>query len=1091
MPDNINNEINQLYTDSQSQQAQANNRTDTQILLSIEQALKDIAKNGNMSASNAQNRYGNTQSTFFQDRRSIFRGSASQAFSREFRDTIMRELVGDDFKKALNGLRDQVAKDLGVELGDLPKSLGKMAGEQLSKSIKDTKLGDIIFGGLKKRQSDLAKKMTEAYTRGAGKSVASNASNAISKSISDALGEGNLESVAGKAAGMADTIGGADAALGGLTEVVKTIGPEFAGAAVATGGLLIAVDLVSDALKKKLKPAIDATKELLAKLGETTARYEKSREANLDASRKRLEADIRTMAEAPFKILEEAAEAWYNTWDNTLRTISATQGYNKEQVQSLYAAFADRLRNEGLTDVIGATDIVNNLENVLKSGLQGAAAEEFAYVATKLNAAVPTQDFFNYTEGYITAVSNAMQQGKSQAEALQIANAELETFASNLLYAGREVAGGFTTGLKGAEGLFKQAEQIAQAGRSGTSGSALGSVLTSVAAITGAIAPDLASSITDVLYKAAVGGNSSELVALRSLAGINASNTEFLQALITDPHAIFSTIFGNLSKLQNMANGAYMEVAEGLSSVFGVSMDSLARIDFKTLSDAVAASSETNSALLSNMKLLQSGQTTTNAEILKYRQINQYMVEEGLGYVLDNEAARAIQQHLWEEQIARELMETTYGVELTGTALKALEKISGAVQGVMNIFNPGAWAAKGAELVATTQQESALRNDIAKILELGKVGAGNVLSYSQLTTYNQKQQLTDTLVELLGGRSSYKSTQAAINKLRNRNSYAYTDGGNVLAGLLGRNQSITNKLLGVGSTTGAITSSNAITSGASILSSALNDVFSIVSGTGAGISSAYRWNRVGKSALSRFGASPLDYIDGTSVAAISTVAASQTQSRLTSNLQKMLDAMEEYYNEDTNRSYADYVATAKQYGISDFTKALEENGLTSEAVENKYLALQSQSAGQEEAKRKNREEDFWNNNINNLVAVNSWLDSLNSTATNICNIFDKFLKEWEDYFINHTVYNNAYTRDSVQKVLDAERDSSETAIYALADALTQNDVGLLLDPTVQTNALLAQILKVANAILTQQGNNLGGVSLPDTLAGLSLGIINQ
>ena len=89
------------------------------------------------------------------------------------------------------------------------------------------------------------------------------------------------------------------------------------------------------------------------------------------------------------------------------------------------------------------------------------------------------------------------------------------------------------------------------------------------------------------------------------------------------------------------------------------------------------------------------------------------------------------------------------------------------------------------------------------------------------------------------------------------------------------------------------------------------------------------------------------------------------------------------------------------------------------------------------------------------------------------------------------MYNNAYTRDTVQKVLDSERESSETAIYALADALTQNDVSLLVDPTMQTNALLAQILKVANAILTQGNNGVGGISLPDTLAGLSLGIVNQ
>ena len=72
-----------------------------------------------------------------------------------------------------------------------------------------------------------------------------------------------------------------------------------------------------------------------------------------------------------------------------------------------------------------------------------------------------------------------------------------------------------------------------------------------------------------------------------------------------------------------------------------------------------------------------------------------------------------------------------------------------------------------------------------------------------------------------------------------------------------------------------------------------------------------------------------------------------------------------------------------------------------------------------------------------------------------------------------------------------ERENSESAIYALADALTENNVDLLVDPTLQTNALLSQILKVANAILNQQSTGTNGVSLPDTIAGLSLGLINM
>ena len=229
--------------------------------------------------------------------------------------------------------------------------------------------------------------------------------------------------------------------------------------------------------------------------------------------------------------------------------------------------------------------------------------------------------------------------------------------------------------------------------------------------------------------------------------------------------------------------------------------------------------------------------------------------------------------------------------------------------------------------------------------------------------------------------------------------------------------------------------------------------------------------------------------NGTVVAASALANTAQNQSVLVTNLQKMLDSMESYYSEDTTRSYADFVATAKQYGIADFEQALEKGGLTAAAVENRYQELQTQASVVKKAERENKEEKFWEDSLLELTTSHTLLDQINTTATNIYNIFDGFISAWKDYFIEHTVYNNAYTRDAVQKVLNEERDSSETAIYALADALTQNDISLLKDPTLQTNALLAQILKVANAILNQQGTGTGGLSLPDTLAGLSLGII--
>ncbi len=1059
MPDNpnINNEVSQLYNPP------GPGRSEIQILEAIDKKFDWLLRNGtNVSASNARNIYGRSGSTYYQDRRmNRWTGASARDFSTEFKKALKEELFDNTLKKSLKDIQAQLAKDLGVELADLPKGLGKAVGQKL-KSSKFTKP---LFNSINKSMDNLGKRIKDAYARGSGSvfdpdnlsEMSESMSSSLSEGVRGALRDGGMEEMTTAMGETAATAGGTGNALKGLTQVVKELGPEVLLAVVA-------VEVLTDELAKIGK----AFSEMLVATANALGRYNKSREKNIDLAQKRLEADIQTMAETPFKILEDAAQRWYDTWDSTLRSVAATQGYTKDQVSYLYGSFVDRLKSDGLTSVIGANELVNNLSNVLSKGLQGAAAEEFAYIATKLNAAIPTQDFFNYADTYASVAMQAINQGKSQEEALQIANKELETFANSLLVAGQEISGGFTTGLQNASDLFQKAEQIAQAGRYG-SGAQLGSTLTAISAITGAVAPDLAQSLIDAIYRAATGGNASELVALRSLAGINASNTQFLQALVQNPQEVLGNVFDKLYQYQNMANGAYMEVAEGLSGIFGLSMDTLARVDFSQVANAVRQSSDSSAALNTSMNLLKSGQTTTNAELLRIAQVNEYLADEGLAYVLDNEATRAIQQHMWDEQLARELMETTYAVELKGTAVKFLEKLAGGVSGIINLVNPLAWAGKIGTLVTTAKQDDYIKEDIEQLLSLGQVGAGNAKVYSDLISYNKKLNLTPNLVELMGGISAYARSNEVLHTIRG----LYLDARN---GGLG--------IPGIGTT-------GPNTEGVYVNESTV-ETYSRNRKSPIG-RSAYAWNVVGKSALS---ALYNDYAaqtygaGGTTVAQAAAAATTQAQSQLTTNLQKMLDSMETFYKEDTTRTYSDFAATAKKYGIADYAKAIEESGLTEEAIENKFNELQSRAGAQQKAERENKEENFWDNSLLQFTKSNAWLESINSTATNIYNIFDKYLGEWEDYFIKHTVYNNAYTRDSVQKVLDAEKESSETAIYALADALTQNDVSLLVDPTMQTNALLSQILKVANAILNQNNSGIGGVSLPDTLAGLSLGIIN-
>lgn len=719
----------------------------------------------------------------------------------------------------------------------------------------------------------------------------------------------------------------AGAAMSGLTNVITSLGPE----ALLTVG---AFKLVTGILKKGFAPAVEGFKKTIDAADTALNRYHLSQKKNIENAQKRLLEDINTLVSTPFDILKKGAEEWYSAWDNNLRTITATQGYTKSDLQDLMAAFADRLRSEGLTSVVSATDITNNLTKVLQSGLSGEVAEEFAYIATKLNAAVPTQDFFSYADTYASIAANAIRTGMEQADAIEYANQQLTAFANNVLYASREVAGGFTTGLKNAESLFKQSVQISQTGKT-YNASEISGVLTAVSAITGAIAPDLATAMTDAIYKAAVGGNSSEVVALRSLAGVNASNTDFLKELTSNPKAVFSELFTELAKRQNMSEDAYMEVAEGLSSIFGLSAESFARVDFGYLAQAIESMDTSSKALTDNMTLLRSGETTTNAEQMKMQQINKMILDEGLSYVLDNEAARSIQEHMWNEQLARELQETEYGVNLHGAALELLEGIRTAVDTITTILNPVKLIGKIASLFSTSKEDDALQADVASILEAGKVGQGNARAKYNLTTYRADLQVVDDLNTMFGTTSSFKKQNAITNALDH--SSAWYPGLTLESG----NEAYSGKETKTDNKTPE---------------------------------SRVRWATVGKSiAYEIMNSKKTEYellgIEGVqktnaqnNEAQVASVASSQ-------NLQKMLDSMESYVRSNESATYEDWMNTARSFGIADYGQVVKDSSLTEDQIKNQYALLQAQLGLNQQKQREQNEEKYWSDTTQSLTKV--------------------------------------------------------------------------------------------------------------------------
>lgn len=951
---------------------------------------------------------------------------------------------------------------------------------------------------------------------------------------------GTAATAAGGAAGGAAATGTASTALAttGTTALGSTAGGAAAGGAMAAGSAIpqvliaiVAIKLISAKLKQFAEcftPAIEGIKGFKEALKKAGNRYWSTQRENLENEQKRIEADIQSIAKRPFEIMEAAAQDWYNAWENNLKTITATQGYTKADVQTLFSSYASRLRGEGLESVISAADISTNLGKVLEGGLSGAAAEEFAYLATILENAIPTQDFFSYSDTYAQVVAQGISKGLGESDAIQAADAQLQQFASNLLYANRNISGGLSSALKDGKKLWEDSVKIAASARIADSSNISG-VLTAVAAQVGAIAPDLASELVDKVVSAAIGGNSNELVALRSIAGVGASNSEFLRILANDPKSLFVALFSNLAKMQQMNADNFMEVAEGLSETFGIPAEAFARVDFQSLASAISAMQVNTASLSENMALLSSKQTVTSDEQLKMQQINKMILDEGLAYVLDNEAARAIQQHMWDQELANEMAQREYSVELAGEAKKALQGIAETVSNILNFLNPFAWVGKLFNMAATAAEYDAQKRDIAAVIEKGKVGQGNAVSFSNLTNFSSPETVPQ-LIEMMGGASAFGAVNGGINFL---NSLTDLSG----FGLL--------KM----TTRGIRTTSNAIAN--AVLKTTANKV----------VSSRYSWGFVGKSIGDAIANSATAQVRASTNLMSADDRLRKAEAKKINDILGTMDAaiggMPKLGEKPQQKSFAEWWQSAvskfstKSNAEEEFKAALERTGVTEEQMKGQYEAKQAQQASEFTWKRDSdimqyveeifptwqqklwdkldsfqtdmnaqwkgwRENDWtaswvkttWNKEWVETAWGKTWisdawkkdwidtqwstnwlgLDANKNSSTSGWN-WKSFMDTVIDRFIKYTTYTaetkNAYKAIDTVKSKEKEKESGD-AVLALAKALTNNTAELK-DPAVQTNALLAQILIVLEAIM-QAENTSGGATLATTLSALGLGL---
>lgn len=1041
------------------------------------------------------------------------------------KDELLDAIAGGDFKKTMKSTLSDFTKKFGFELQDFSHEYGKWLGKQLS----NTSLG-------------------KSFTSAIGKYASKFADNILGKGAGSAM-SGSLQKVASGGGGSAGS------ALAGMSQ--SAAADKMFASVSKSAASAAAVAAVVYAAYKMLKPLLSGISEIIKTWGKALTREEDIRKKRLDNAKQRVEKDLNWLAEEPFNILMNAAKRWEETWDANLAKISLTQGYTKEDVYDLYEATSSRLISEGLGSVIPATDVINNLGSILESGLSGRVAEEFAYQATKLSAAIPTENFIGYSSIYAQLAADAISKGQSEAEALEYANRELETFASNLLYSSRTLTGGFTSGLKDAQSLFKDAVNISQSAKTYNAAEISGT-LTAVSGVIGAIAPDLASSIVQNVVNAAVGGNSDTIVALRSLAGINAGNTSFLQTLANDPQQLFVTIFKNLANMQNMSPANYMEVAEGLSSVFGVDMQAFARVDFNYLANKLAEMSVNTSSLDENMYMLQTGEATMSSEQLKLQEINNRILDEGLAYVIDSEAGRMVQEHMWQEQIANQLATNEFTVSIQGAALTYLEGLRGAVANILNFLNPIGFLAKGVGEYFIADAEAKQSNAALRdIIEKGAVGT-NASAFSNLMTTGKDLGLVKPLIELMGGSSTTNYYKDYISKVKSNVDIASQWGGMLGPG----NWAIIPTAIAADVYSGSTW--NAAVDSVGGLDSSLPGVKGLSNTRGylSGLygnrsyGSLYSGFSVGKSALSNTSGSArsLPALERTAAEVAVEVASGQSRQQLQDFIAGMAEASK-------TMSWSAYKGTARDFGIADFDQLLSDLGVSEESLKSYFESNEARHGATAEQARKDDEQSFRDENrkfwdyasgSGGVFQTAMWLPFLNDNFkpffdpagrydtrmdlvdTSLSSIqlkeddiiarlgdnteftvisvlsainkqidetfvrsgseFQKCLADWTRYIKATSSYKEEISlAQAWNDVNRAEGTKQNETLLALANAMNVFSADELkkLDPQMQANALLGEIVILLQTMVQQNNTQAGGLSLIDTMSALGFGITNR
>lgn len=378
-----------------------------------------------------------------------------------------------------------------------------------------------------------------------------------------------------------------------------------------------------------------------------------SRKSRDDIIRKgfdKIEQDVKDMSTYALDIYQTSADKIYSAWDKNLGQVSATMGYTKEAINTLQDQVAQRLQAEGYSTSINAADFLDELSRVLNANLNDTLAEAFATQSLILEKAVPEIDLTSMAAEFGAIYTGAQREGKD-AESVMI---EAMNQVAGAVKAIEETTDGNNQFIRQVPAYLQQAQTIvARAGGSVDNVAALTTQMMAAEGPLAALAPQL-SGFTGELINILTQQNDSTAVALRAImhdinSEIGISATDFMTSFMEDTQGTLVTAFEAIDQFieRNESPAARQEFLTAMESIFGISGDKLAQLDFGYLSEQLAQTnaSMNTSALLEAEALVQSGETTTLEEQLVANTSNMLLAQNSIRDTLDNAIMRKLEKN--------------------------------------------------------------------------------------------------------------------------------------------------------------------------------------------------------------------------------------------------------------------------------------------------------------------------------------------------------------------------------------------------------------------------------------------------------------